>query len=198
MAAATIPCPKCQAALEVPPQVWDFAATCPSCASALETHLFPAFFRPVEVGAAASALVDPTEASCYYHPQKQAAGVCDGCGRLICALCSVELGAEHLCPSCIAAGKKKGKLTTLEDHRVRYDSIALSLAIFSFLFYVLAIVLAPAAIYTAVRHWNSPGSLLGVSRTRFVVAIVLALVALAFWILLLTVMILTPHHHAHT
>jgi len=148
----------------------------------------------IETGAAPSALVDQTEASCFYHPQKQAVRVCDGCGRMICSLCSIELGAEHLCPNCIAAGRKKGKLTTLEDRRVRYDSIALSLGIFSFLFYVLAIVLAPAALYISIRHWNSPGSLLGRSRGRFVVAIILASCALLIWIAMVSVLVWhSPH-----
>jgi hypothetical protein len=146
----------------------------------------------VQPGAAATALVDHTEASCFYHPQKQAVRVCDGCGRLICALCSIELGAEHLCPSCISSGKKKGKITTLEDNRTRYDSIALSLAVFGMLVYVLSIFLAPAAIYIAIKHWNGPGSLLGVSKTRFVLAIVIAVGTLILWITVFGVLIFHP------
>jgi hypothetical protein len=116
-----------------------------------------------------------------YHPQKQALRICDGCGRMICALCSIELGEEHLCPSCISSGKKKGKITTLEDNRTRYDSIAMSLAIFGMLCYPFAIFLVPASIYIAIRHWNSQGSLLGVSKPRFVIAIIIAICTLLFW-----------------
>ena len=181
MSDVTLSCPKCQAPLGIEPGTAEITATCPRCASLIEAYFFPAFFRPVQVGAAATALADHTEASCFYHPQKQALRVCDGCGRLICALCSIELGREHLCPSCISSGKKKGKLTTLEGNRMRYDSIALSLAVFGMLFYVLSIVLAPAAIYISIKHWNSPGSLLGVSKTRFVIAILIASGTLLIW-----------------
>jgi uncharacterized paraquat-inducible protein A len=194
MSATAFSCPTCKTEFSIEPGTTEVAANCPNCGTFVEAYFLPAFFRPVETGAAPSALVDQTEASCFYHPQKQAVRVCDGCGRMICSLCSIELGAEHLCPNCIAAGRKKGKLTTLEDRRVRYDSIALSLGIFSFLFYVLAIVLAPAALYISIRHWNSPGSLLGRSRGRFVVAIILASCALLIWIAMVSVLVWhSPH-----
>jgi hypothetical protein len=192
MPLATFSCPKCKSALGVEPGTDEIASTCPQCATAIQAYFFPAFFRPVQVGAAPAALLDQTETSCFYHPQKQALRVCDGCGRLICALCSVELGAEHLCPNCISSGKKKGKITSLEDSRTRYDSIALSLAIFSLFIYVLAIFLAPAAIYIAIKHWNSPGSLLGTSKTRFVFAILIAIGTLLLWIAFFAVLILNP------
>jgi hypothetical protein len=192
MPATTFSCPHCQAILDIEPGTAEIASTCPQCAALIEAYFFPAFFRTVQPGAAATALVDHTEASCFYHPQKQAVRVCDGCGRLICALCSIELGAEHLCPSCISSGKKKGKITTLEDNRTRYDSIALSLAVFGMLVYVLSIFLAPAAIYIAIKHWNGPGSLLGVSKTRFVLAIVIAVGTLILWITVFGVLIFHP------
>jgi uncharacterized paraquat-inducible protein A len=193
MSATAFSCPKCKTEFSIEPGTTEVAANCPNCATFVEAYFLPAYFRPLETGAAPSALIDQTEASCFYHPQKQAVRVCDGCGRMICSLCSIELGAEHLCPNCIAAGKKKGKITTLEDRRVRYDSIALSLAVFSFLFYMLAIVLAPAAIFIAIRYWNSPGSLLGRSRTRLVIAIGVASFALILWIALVAVLIWSPH-----
>jgi hypothetical protein len=146
----------------------------------------------MRTGASAAALVDHTEASCFYHPQKQAQRVCDGCGRLICALCSIELGTEHLCPNCLASGRKKGKITTLENTRTRYDSIALSLAILGMVIYMLSIFLAPATIYIAIRHWNSPGSLLGSGKTRFVIAVILASATLAFWCLVVGELIFHP------
>jgi len=192
MPSATFSCPKCQVALVIEPGITEVASTCPDCASFIEAYFFPAFFRPTQVGLTPAALIDHTEASCFYHPQKQALQVCDGCGRLICALCSVDLGTEHLCPACISTGKKKGKITNLEDNRMRYDSIALSLAVFGMLFYILAIFLAPAAIYMAIRHWNSPGSLLGVSKTRFVIAILIAIGTLLFWIAMVGVLISHP------
>jgi len=104
MPVATFSCPKCKTALAIEPGTAEIVAACPHCGEPVEAYFFPAFFRSLDTGAAAAALADHTEASCFYHPQKQALRVCDGCGRMICALCSVDLGAEHLCPTCIATG----------------------------------------------------------------------------------------------
>ena len=191
MPAATFSCPKCNAVLGIDPGLTEATVTCPHCAALVEAYFFPGFFRPLQIGAVASALVDHTEASCFNHPQKQAIHVCDGCGRMICALCSIDLNDEHLCPNCISSGKKKGKITTLEDTRTRYDTIAIALAISGTLCYPFAIFLLPAAIFVAIRHWNSRGSLLGVSKTRFVAAIIVAIGALLFYG---AILILAFHH----
>ncbi len=196
---STFACPKCNTAFAVEPGIVDVAATCPGCSSDLEAHFYPAFYRPMEVGAAPAALTDLTEASCFYHPQKQAVRICDGCGRLICALCSIDLGSQHLCPNCISSGKKKGNLSTLENGRTRYDSIALSLAVFGILTSFFSLVLAPAAIYISVRHWKSPLGLTGGSRARFVAAIVIASISLVVWGGIIGLAIFgassVPHHH---
>jgi hypothetical protein len=155
--------------------------TCPGCQAQLDAFFFPAFYRPRETGTAAAALVDPTEASCFYHPQKQAARVCEGCGRLICSLCSVDMGSQHLCPACISSGQKKAKITTLESSRTRWDNISIGLAIASVFMSFFALILSPAAIYVAVRHWKSPGGLQGRGHWRMGIAIVVALFSLVFW-----------------
>ena len=183
MVPAAFMCPRCRTPLAIEPGTTEIAATCPQCSELITAYFFPAFFRPIQVGVAPSGLMDHTEAGCFYHPQKQAAQVCDGCGRLICSLCSVELGAEHLCPSCISAGRRKGKITSLEGSRTCYDRIAMSLAIVGIIFYAFSIVLAPIAIYVAIRHWNSPGSLLGVSKNRYVIAIIIASLELTGWLI---------------
>ena len=192
MATSTFPCPRCKVAIAIELGSDEGVSTCPRCTSPIEAFFFPAFFRQIEIGAVASQLLDQSEASCFYHPQKQAMQVCDGCGRMICALCSIELGAEHLCPNCLASGKKKGKITTLEDSRTRYDNIALSLAGISIVIYFFSIFLAPAAIYVAIRHWNSPGSLLGSGKIRYVIAILLAIAVLVFWCFVIAELIYHP------
>jgi hypothetical protein len=183
MPAAPFSCPKCLTPLAIEPGTAQVAAACPKCATLIEAFFFPAFFRPEQTGAASTALMDSTEASCFYHPQKQAVQVCDGCGRMMCALCSVDLGDRHLCPTCIASGRKKGKLTTLEDSRMRYDNIALAMAIIGVLVYYLSVFLAPATIYTSIRYWNSPGSILGASKVRYVIAMTIATLAIVGWTL---------------
>ena len=59
----------------------------------------------------------------------------------------------------------------------------MSLAIVGIIFYAFSIVLAPIAIYVAIRHWNSPGSLLGVSKNRYVIAIIIASLELTGWLI---------------
>jgi hypothetical protein len=183
MAEATFACPKCRTPLAVPEGANPFEVACPGCSSEMEAFFFTAFFRPRTAGAAATTLVDHSEASCFYHPQKQAVQVCDGCGRFICALCSIEMDHEHLCPSCLSAGKRKGKITSLENTRTCYDRIALSVACLGIIIWPVSFILASAAIYLSIRHWNSPGSLLGVSRNRFIIAIVIASLELIGWII---------------
>lgn len=205
MTEAEFACPKCKTVFSVEPGTTDLASTCPTCASELEAHFFPAFFQPVEAGMAASALVDQADASCFYHPQKQAVHVCDGCGRLVCALCSIDLGAEHLCPSCVSSGKKKGKLLALENSRVRYDTIALALAVVGLFSCYLSLLLAPASIYVALRYWKSPRGLTGASPIRLILALVIALTALLAWSALFGLTIFSAartraaaaHYHHH-
>ena len=192
---SALECPKCKTAFEVDlGDAEEFSSKCPGCAADLETFLFPAFTRQREVGAAAAAILETTDASCFYHPQKQAARICDGCGRMICELCSIDLSGRHQCPACISSGKKKGKITTLENNRTRWDSIALSLAIFGIFLSVAAIILSPAAIYIAIRHWNDSGSLVtGRSKGKFIVAVVIATVTLVFYAGIVAVLIFLPH-----
>jgi hypothetical protein len=193
MAAATFACPKCQTEFEASSEMDRRECACLRCGSELEAFFFPALFRPRQTGVAATMLVDQTEASCFYHAQKQATQVCDGCGRLICALCSIDLAHEHLCPNCISSGRRKGKITTLETSRTCYDRVALSLSILGILFYVFSIILTPVVIYITIRHWNSPGSVLGVSKVRFVIAIILASLELLGWFAFAFTMIYASH-----
>jgi hypothetical protein len=200
MPAAEFACPTCKTAFLVEPGTVDATAICPGCASSLEAHFYPAFFRPPEPGVAASQLTDLSEASCFYHPQKQAARVCDGCGRLLCALCSVDLGDQHLCPACISSGRKKGRIKTLETSRTRFDSIALSLAVGGCFLSIFSFVLAPAAIYLTIRHWNSPQGALGGGKTRFVFAVIIAGASLLVWGSVFGAALFgasTVHHHHH-
>ena len=192
---ADLDCPKCKRAFEVDSgDAEEFANKCPGCDATLHTYLFPAFARRRESGAQAAAIFDTTDASCFYHPQKQAAQVCDGCGRMICQLCSIDLSGQHLCPACISSGRKKGRITTLENNRTRWDSIALSLAVFGVFMSVAAIVLSPAAIYMAVKHWNDPGSVVtGSSKVKFVVAIVIATGTLLLYAGIIALLIFHPH-----
>ncbi len=157
---------------------------CPVCRSTFRMLGFPAAFRKLDVGAGSASVLAEGESSCFYHSQKKAVLSCDGCGRFLCSLCDVELSGQHLCPGCLETGRKKGKLKQLQNHRVRYDTISLSLAVLPVLFLVtvwFTVFTAPAAIFVALRYWKVPSSLLPHSKIRFVVAILLAGCQLAGW-----------------
>ena len=137
------------------------------------------------------------ESGCFYHPQKKAVRPCDGCGRFLCGLCDCELQGRHFCPACLEAGRTKGKIQSLENQRTLYDSIALALAIYPvvlvFSIY-FTIITAPMALFVAIRYWKSPLGILRRTKTRFVVAIILASLQIAGWVAL--VIALSTRHNS--
>ncbi len=160
---------------------------CPSCHVPIKIDVFPALSRGLQPGKAGEALMDD-QASCFYHPQKKAVIPCDHCGRFLCALCDVELGGKHLCPTCLQSGKKKGRIINLDRHRLLYDGIALRLALFPMITIWFTTVTAPMALYLAIRHWKSPTSLIRRTKIRFILAIALSglqIFAWATWIVYL-------------
>jgi hypothetical protein len=114
------------------------------------------------------------EASCYYHPQSRALLHCEGCGRFVCTLCDLDLDGRHLCPHCLERGVRVEKAASLQDRRVLYDSMALHLATWPIVTVWLPLFTAPIALFVAVRHWRTPGSILPRTRIRLWLALVLA------------------------
>jgi hypothetical protein len=175
-----IACPQCHAPIARGHYNTPDLFRCPSCHKPIKIDVFPALFRGVQPGKAGDALIDD-QASCFYHPQKKAVVPCDNCGRFLCALCDVEFGDKHLCPSCLEAGKTKGKIINLERQRVMYDSTALALALFPIITIWFTLITAPIALYLAIRHWNSPMSIVRRTKIRFVLAIALAGLQIIAW-----------------
>jgi hypothetical protein len=144
--------------------------------------VFPAlFFRSAHEVAVGEGTQSGAESTCFFHPEKRASIICDQCGRFLCALCDLEISGQHLCSSCLQTGQTKKKLTRFENRRVLYDRMAFSLGTLSMFMWFMTWLTAPITIYLAVRHWNSPGSLLGRSRWRFVVAIICATLQILVW-----------------
>lgn len=181
MASRIVTCVKCQATLLGEGFNSGSLQPCPACRTPIRVDVFPALFKAMERGSGAETLLTADEASCYYHPQKRAAVSCESCGRFLCALCDVELNGQHLCPNCLDAGRKKGKLKNLENERTLYDNIALSLAVLPLLIWPFTLITAPAAIFVALRFWNAPSSLVPRTKTRFILAILFALAELGGW-----------------
>ncbi len=189
MNARPLACPRCAAPLTGPLEELNRLERCAQCGAALDTHVFPALFRTVPVGSPAVPIVDQGEAGCFYHPQKRAVSPCDGCGRFLCALCDLELGGTHLCPACLEAGTKSGRLVSLANRRTLYDGAALSLAVWPILLWPVTLITAPAVLWLVIFRWKSPGSIVGRGKIRFVLAMTMALLQLAgwgivFWVLL--------------
>ena len=97
-------------------------------------------------------------------------------------MCDCELNGQHLCPTCLETGKKKGKLRSLQNHRMLYDNAALALAVLPLLIFYFTIVTAPMALYLSIRHWNTPSSLIPRTKMRFVLAILLASLQIVGWL----------------
>ncbi len=184
MNAATLTCPKCQSPLVGGLFNLNALQPCPSCASPLQVEVFPALFRGPEAGATGEAITAEGEASCFFHPQKRAALPCEGCGRFLCQLCDVELNGQHLCPTCLDLGKKKGKLKSLENHRVLYDRAALLCTTLPLLLGIWPSAAgAPIGLYLCIRYWNAPGDYVRPTKWRFIVAGILAVGEIIGWII---------------
>jgi hypothetical protein len=164
-------------------------AVCRVCGKTLEVHLFPVLFRSDAMGTTSDSVVLDDQTRCFFHDGKPAIRPCDSCGRFLCSLCDLELGERHLCPTCVESGKAKGKLQSLENRRLLWDEVALSMSILPLLLFWLTILTAPAVLFLIVRHWRSPGSILPRTRTRFVIAGLLAVTQIGLWALLIAVMV---------
>lgn len=140
--------------------------------------LFPAAFEPLHP-VTADPIVDPDEASCFYHPSRRAAVPCDTCGRFLCTLCQIEIGDRKLCPMCLETGRLNHSIQSLETRRILYDNIALGVAVVPAVLIWPVIFSAPTALFLAIRYWRAPGSIVRRSRLRFGLAIALASLELA-------------------
>ena len=177
----SLPCARCQ----TPLPAWELTnsdvAVCTQCGSANTVRVFPAALVP------AGAPVRPElalagDAACFDHPNKRAVAACQQCGRFVCQLCSVEFGAQILCPSCVAAGSGVAKVANLETSRTLYDFIALITPLVSLLFWPITIVAGPGAMVLTVLKWSQPISLVRRNRWRFVLACLIGLFETGLWI----------------
>jgi hypothetical protein len=147
--------------------------------------VFPALYRANAPTPAQAAILEG-EASCFFHPQKKAAMVCETCGRFLCALCDLDLNGKHICPSCLESGKQRQTIAELQESRVVYDRLVLALSTLPWLICGWGtLVGAPVAIYLSIRHWNAPCGVTGRARWMFVTAIIISAISLLFWAVIL-------------
>lgn len=153
---------------------------CRICGIKLRVCAFPALYRRAQE--AASALkAKLNDAVCYYHTEKKAEQVCDECGRFLCGLCELPFGEEILCSSCLEMRRKQPGRHALKPRQMRYDKLAISLAILPLLYFPLTLLTAPATLFVVLRYWKkdlefSPGR-----KSRMVLAFIVALLQVAGW-----------------
>ena len=174
-------CLRCNAPLPPSAINTDRLVPCGVCGAKTRADLFPAALKTTEQAETGQALVDGQSASCFYHPDKKAVVPCGSCGRFLCALCDVDFSGEHLCFTCLESGKKKKKRVDLENHRTLYDGIALRLALVPMVIFWFTALTAPAALYIAVRHFNTPTSIIPRTRIRYIIAGVVSILQIAAW-----------------
>lgn len=154
----TISCPGCAGDLDATAANtgWQF---CPYCQKQMQVRFWP---RVQQNTSSVAALSD--QATCFFHPDKAFQACCQRCGRFVCALCDLQLGAEHVCPTCFERGRSgvgtdAGKAEW--RHRdVLYDSIAATVGWGWILFWPTFVVALPAAIFLHIKHRKAPRSYL--------------------------------------
>jgi hypothetical protein len=132
---------------------------CAFCDKRLQIRVWPVVRQSAN---AVSAM--PEQATCFFHPEKAFQACCQRCGRFVCALCDLQLGAEHVCPTCFERGRADSGLNSGKAewrHRdVLYDSIAVTIGWGWILVWPAFIAAIPAVIVLHVKYRKAPGSYL--------------------------------------
>jgi hypothetical protein len=150
-----------------------WGSDCSSCGSHNHVHLFPAALLQGVAPRAEAALEG--EAACFDHPGKVAVAACERCGRFVCQLCSIEMGAGVWCPSCVATPFQN-------NSRTLYDTCALAIPFGLLIVWPLTVLSAPAVVALALMKWTQPLSLVRRNRWRFVAGLAVALAQGGLWI----------------
>lgn len=183
-------CPACRAPIRREALGLETLEPCPVCRAPVGATAFPAVLLGDRQRSTALPQAAGTgEATCFFHDEKRAVASCERCGRFVCQLCDIDLRGEHVCPACVASGRKKGRFKNLENERTLYDRIALLLATIPILMWPFTLITAPIALYIVIRYWKEPCSLVRGSRIAFIVAALLAALQVAGWITLLVVLL---------
>jgi hypothetical protein len=175
--------------------------TCRDCGHVIDYLLFPAARGKARVDG--GALRAEGESACFNHPHKRAEHECEACGKFLCALCAVQVGAHRICPECLHAGRKARdrqaaqRMASLGDAFVQERFVpgaaATSLVVIGLLLFFIAGLTAPLAIYFGIRGLGKQGSLVETHRTRAIVGIVLGVLQLGLWCIMVYNAFLSPN-----
>ncbi|MFO7898495.1 MAG: hypothetical protein R6V58_05485, partial [Planctomycetota bacterium] len=138
-------CPRCRRVLE-PPENRELVR-CAVCSWKGRVRLF----RPLEMRVEPSVDALPEDAVCVHHPKKLAVAVCEGSGDYICSLCAVELNGKTYSAQYLSKAGQDELAGSFDRYLERPDRAATTYLVVSVLFWPLAVVLIPMAIYQYVR-----------------------------------------------
>jgi hypothetical protein len=176
-----IRCTKCAAPLDYESFNTQAFSPCAACGTLSRVDVFPAVYKDLSTRASGESALMDDEASCFYHPNKQAAVSCSSCGRFLCSLCDVDFNGRHLCAACLESGKTKGKIQDMENHRFLYDNMALALAFFPLIIFPITILTAPLAVFFVIRYWKRPSSIIKRSKIRQLIALLICGIEITGW-----------------
>jgi len=152
----SVTCPDCRGDVR-PAETENGWQNCPYCDKQLQIRVWSVARQNAN---AAVALSD--QATCFFHPDKAFQACCQRCGRFVCALCDLQLGAEHVCPACFERGRGSSAADAGKAewrHRdVLYDSIALTVGWGWILFWPTIIAAIPTVIVLHIKFRKAPGS----------------------------------------
>lgn len=152
---AAVSCPHCSNDIPADSQ-WQ---SCPYCQKWLRICVWPMVRQNTNAVSALS-----HQATCFFHPDKAFQACCQRCGRFVCALCDLQLGAEHVCPTCFERGRAdSGAEAGKAEWRYRdvlYDSIAVTVGWGWIIFWPTIVAAIPAVIFLHVKYRKAPRSYL--------------------------------------
>ena len=171
MGTTAVSCPICGGDV-VPIETDGGWQVCAFCTSRLQICLWPVVRQDTTPATALSA-----QATCFFHPDKAFQACCERCGRFVCRLCDLQLGAEHVCPACFERGREhSGADAGKAEWRYRdvlYDSIAVAIGWGWILFWPVIVAAIPTVIILHAKYRKAPRSyLIPRSGWRFWVAYV--------------------------
>lgn len=180
-------CPACKMALDESGLSPTEESACPGCGVRLRGRVFPVWSRPALGSAATSERAFEGEAVCFFHPTNRASRPCDSCGRFVCTICDLQVGARHLCPTCLSSGLGKRKLPEVVTHRFLWARAAFLLGlapiVLGIFMWVFMAITGCVAIALAAISWNRPGSLVrGRQRWAAIVGGLLGLAQIAIFV----------------
>jgi hypothetical protein len=184
-------CPLCNRLLG--PEFWNSGQfqACPACSAQVMTIAFPTINVPS--GTSSIVACEAGESSCFFHANNRAETICDGCGRFLCGLCSINFGQRRFCPDCIYRSRRQKSDPLLIDQAVLFDNIAiavLALSVLTLSYLILGLFVSLLTVCMAFVGWKYQRTLVRRSRFRFGFALILGLIGASVWILLLLLLLI--------